>query len=402
VSARQLAETCTVFVANPSADLYGSDRMMLESVVGLKARGWRVVVTCSVEGPLLRSLDAAGIEARVQSVPVVRKSILSARGLLGVARQLMADFPAMLQLLRRVRPTIMLVNTVTIPLWLVAARWCRIPAVVHVHEAEGSLAKPARLALSAPLALATSVVFNSEVSRRVSGLKSVERRDRFRVIPNGVRGPTDPSIGRSELGPPFRVVFVGRLSPRKGVDLAIRAIHELIKHGMDTELDLVGSVFPGYEWYETELHNLVRSLGLSKRIRFHGFQESVWPFLGKADVAVMPSQLDESFGNAMIESLLACRPVVASDHTGLREAANGFQAVVLIPTDDYSALASALRKIHDSWDRYRRNASADALTARELYSPDRFSTALSQHLYQVVTFGRSHSSRAQVLGTKRD
>jgi glycosyltransferase involved in cell wall biosynthesis len=388
----------TVLVANPSADLYGSDRMMLESVIGLRALGWHVVVTCSDEGPLLKTLYAAGVEVYVQPVPVVRKSMLSPRGFLGVARQLVTDLPRMLHLVGRVRPNVVLVNTVTIPLWLVAARWLRTPTVVHVHEAESSLPRHARFALSAPLVLATRVVFNSEVSRRVSGLKSLERRGSVRVIANGVRGPKDASPGRTTLVAPFRVVFVGRLSPRKGVDLVIRAVHELIEQGLETEVDLVGSVFPGYEWYEAELHELVAARGLDHYIHFRGFQESVWSFLEQADVTVVPSRLDESFGNILIESLLACRPVVASDQAGLREAATGFQAVVLTPADDSSALTAALRKVHDSWDRYRRSASDDAAVARERFGQERFSTALSHVLNQAVTFARASANQGHARG----
>jgi glycosyltransferase involved in cell wall biosynthesis len=388
----------TVLVANPSADLYGSDRMMLESVIGLRELGWRVVVTCSAEGPLLRALYAAGVEVLVQPVPVVRKSMLSPRGFLLMARRLVTNFPRMLSLVRYVRPNVILVNTVTIPLWLVAARWWGIPTVVHVHEAESSLPRPVRFALSAPLALATRVVFNSEVSRRVSGLKSLERRGSARVIANGVRGPEAASPGRATLVAPFRVVFVGRLSPRKGVDLVIRAVHELIQHGIETELDVVGSVFPGYEWYEAELHELVSTHGLDHYIQFRGFQESVWLFLEQADVTVVPSRLDESFGNILIESLLACRPVVASDQAGLREAANGFEAVVLTRTDDSHVLANALRKVHDNWDRYRCGALDDAALARERFGTDRFSWSLSHVLNQTVILARARAVQGRDRG----
>jgi len=176
----------------------------------------------------------------------------------------------------------------------------------------------------------------------------------------------------------------------------------LIQHGIETEADLVGSVFPGYEWYEAELRELVSSYGLDRYIHFHGFQESVWSFLAQADVTVVPSRLDESFGNTLIESLLACRPVVASDHTGLREAADGYQSVLLIRTDDSDALTAALRKVHNSWDRYRRRASDDAAAARERCGPDRFSTALSAVLNQAVTFVSASAGRVSAPGKKPD
>jgi glycosyltransferase involved in cell wall biosynthesis len=370
----------TVLVANPSADLYGSDRMMLESVRGLLARGWRVVVTCSDAGPLMAPLEAAGADIRVEPVPVLRKAMLNPKGLVDLVRQGGRSALRMRRMLREERPDVVLVNTLTIPLWLVVARLARQPVVVHVHEAEGSLARPKRLALTAPLALATMVIYNSEVSRRVSGVGHLERRGRTRVIHNGVRGPDQVSPARRHLDEEFRLVYVGRLSPRKGVDLILTAARQLTDGGVPTTVDLVGSVFPGYEWYEQQLRDQVRVLQLDQHVHFRGFQDTVWPYLAAADVAVVPSRLDESFGNVVIESLLAARPVVTADHTGLREAARGFTAAVLTATDDPVSLAERLLTVHDEWDDYRLRAEQDADTAHFLYSPARFHSELAETL----------------------
>jgi glycosyltransferase involved in cell wall biosynthesis len=272
----------------------------------------------------------------------------------------------------------------TIPLWLLVARLARRPVVVHVHEAERSLARPKRIALTAPLVLATMVIYNSEVSRRVSGLGLLDRRGRTRVIHNGVRGPDRVSPARRSLDDCYRLVYVGRLSPRKGVDLILTAARRLADAGVSTTVDLVGSVFPGYEWYEQQLREQVLALQLDQQVHFHGFQSTVWPYLAAADVAVVPSRLDESFGNVVVESLLAARPVVASDHTGLSEAARGFTAAVLTETDDPASLADGLNRVHDNWDDYRCRAEQDADTARTRYSPDRFHAELNETLAGVV------------------
>jgi glycosyltransferase involved in cell wall biosynthesis len=374
----------TVLIANPSADLYGSDRMMLESVRGLAALGWRVVVTCAADGPLLTQLRAEGIEARIESVPVLRKATLSPRGLLNLVRQAIPSMIRMRRMLRTERPDVVLVNTLTMPLWLVMSRLSRRPVVVHVHEAERSLAPAKRLALTAPLALASMVIYNSEVSRRASGIRRLERLGRTRVIHNGVAGPDHVVPARLSLDDPFRLIYVGRLSPRKGVDLILTAARQLIDGGVPTTVDLVGSVFSGYEWYEQQLRAQVRDLQLGERVRFHGFQQTVWSLLAAADVAVAPSRLDESFGNVVIESLLAARPVVASDHTGLKEAGQGFAAAVLTRTDDPAGLAEKLRSIHDNWAEYRQWAVREAATARSRYGPARFHSELAEALSGVA------------------
>lgn len=374
----------TVLVANPSADLYGSDRMLLEAVRGFVRLGWRTVVTCSVDGPLVEALRDAGARVHIQPSPVVRKSILTPHGLIGFVRDIVTQTPRMRRLVKEVGPDVLFANTVTIPFWSIVARISRRPIVVYVHEAEAGLSRLSRLLLTAPLRLANGVVFNSETSRRVSGSPWLENHDRVRVVPNGVTGPGTPSPARTTVDGPFRIVYVGRLSPRKGVDLVLDAVAELRESGVEASATIVGDVFPGYEWYEAELRKRALEAGLSSQIDFAGFHSVVWDHFSAADVAVVPSRLDESFGNVLIEALLSGRPVVAADQSGLREAATGFESVVLVRPDDASALAGGIRRVRAAWPRYRDRAGADADRARVLYSTDQFQTRLSDALSERI------------------
>jgi hypothetical protein len=63
------------------------------------------------------------------------------------------DLARLLHRIRVIRPDVMYVKTVTIPLWSIAARLARKPVVLHVHEAETNAAKPLRAGLNAPLDL---------------------------------------------------------------------------------------------------------------------------------------------------------------------------------------------------------------------------------------------------------
>lgn len=370
----------TVLIANPSADLYGSDRMALEAVRGLVTLGWRTVVTCSIDGPLVPQLRAAGADVVILPVPVLRKSILSARGMLALLGEVVIGLPRMRRLMRDVEPDVMLANTVTLPFWTLAARSRREPVVVYVHEAEAALSGPSRALLTAPLRLANGVIFNSETSRRVSGWSGLERRGHGRVIHNGVSGPPEVRPAREDLDGVFRIVYVGRLSPRKGVDLVLTAAARLRDLGIEPRVRLVGSVYPGYEWYETQLHELVQQLGLDHAVQFAGFQEVVWDEFAAADVAVVPSRLDESFGNVVIEALLSERPVVVADHSGLAEAASGFTAALRVVPDDADALATGLREVHEQWATYRLAARSDAVRARRIHGVGNFHAHLSEVL----------------------
>ena len=81
-------------------------------------------------------------------------------------------------------------------------------------------------------------------------------------------------------------------------------------------MTIVGAVFPGYEWYEAELREQVRNLGLEGSVTFCGFVPDVWPVLETLDVIAVPSRYDEPFGNTAVEAVLAGRPVVVSATSG--------------------------------------------------------------------------------------
>lgn len=372
----------TVLVANPSADLYGSDRMMLEAVCGLLDQGSRVVATCTRTGPFVRRLEALGVDVHVTEVPVIRKSMLSPRGMLRLVRTAVTALPRMRRLIAAADADVVIANTLTLPLWTLAARSCRRPVIVYVHEAESSLSRAARTLLTAPLGWADGVVFNSETSRSVCRARALERRGKVRVVLNGVEGPEVVRPPRDRLEGPVRLVFIGRLSPRKGPDLLLDAAALLRSAGVEVAVDLVGDVFPGYEWYEEQLRSQVRELGLDGAVRFLGFRSPVWDVLGDADLMVVPSRGDESFGNVVIESLLSARPVIVADHSGLREAASGFGSAVRVAPDDSSALARAVRSVVQDWTHFRETAVADADLARAKLGPgpfhERFGRAVAE------------------------
>ncbi|MFT2692118.1 glycosyltransferase family 4 protein [Clavibacter zhangzhiyongii] len=360
----------TILVAHPSAELYGSDRVLLESVAGLVAAGARTVVTLPADGPLVDALTGVGAVVHHAPTPVLRKAMLRPRGFAALVGQSARGLSAGLGLVRRTRPDAVYVNTVTIPLWILVGRLTGRPVLCHVHEAEGSASRAVGTALALPLALATRVVANSRYSVEVLGRALPRVARRAVVVHNGVPGPAEPAPARPALEGGLRVLYVGRLSDRKGVDVAVEAIVELRDRGVPATLDIVGAVFPGYEWYEEQLRTTIRVLDLEALVTLHGFHADVTPYLAAADACVVPSRVDEPFGNTAVEALLAARPVVVSDTSGLREAAGGYESAQLVPPSDPAALADALHLVATDWDAYRARAARDRFRAEHRHGPE--------------------------------
>ncbi len=358
-----------LLVAHPGADLYGSDRMLLESVDAMVGQGWRVTVALPDGGPLVPELERRGVAVAFCPTPVLRKSALRPRGLARLAVQTLRSIPAGLALLRREQVQAVYVSTLTIPLWVLLARVARRPVAVHVHEAEGAAPALVRRALAAPLLAATVLLVNSRYSLQVLAGAVPALGRRGRIVPNGVAGPPAVVPARRALEAPVRLVYVGRLSPRKGVDVAVEAAAELARRGLAVRLDVVGSVFGGYEWFESDLRERVRQAGLADAVAFHGFQDDVWAHLAHADVVLVPSRLDEPFGNTAVEAALAARPVVVSDTSGLREAAADLRAARRVAPGDAAALADAVAGIAAGWEVARQQAAQDADVVARRHAP---------------------------------
>lgn len=369
----------TVLVAHPSPDLYGSDRMVLESVSALVERGWDALVTLPEDGPLAALLVAAGARVVVCPTLVLRKALMSPRGLprlvAGAARGVIAGG----RLLRAERPAVVYVNTVTVPLWPGLARLAGAQVLVHVHEAVRDIPWAVRVALAAPLLAASVVVVNSRATAEVVGGSIGRLRSRLRLVYNGVVGPDPAAVtAPAQATPdPLRIVYVGRLGPLKGIDVAIRAVAALHAHGRAATLDVVGAVFPGYEWFEDQLHDLVATLRLADDVHFPGFASPVWPAYAAADVAVVPSRPPESFGNASVEAQLAQRPVVVARTQGLVETMRDGVTGVVVEPGDAEALAAAMERLVADWPAATAMARAARADALDRFSPARYRAAVA-------------------------
>ncbi|GAA2795962.1 glycosyltransferase [Saccharopolyspora taberi] len=358
-------------MTHPSAELYGSDRIFLESALALAGAGWRVVVALPEDGPLVGRLREHGVEVVFCPTPVLRKAALRPRGFLKLLAETLAAVRPALGLLRRTRPDVVYVNTVTVPLWLVLARLTRHAVVAHAHEAEDGAPWPVRFALAAPLLSATRVVVNSEATGTVITRALPRLRHRIRLIYNGVAGPAEAPGARRERTAPARIVLVGRLSPRKGTDVAVRAVAELRAGGYDVVLELLGSAFTGYEWYERQIDDLVREHDLADVVALRGFRPDVWGAYREADIALVPSRF-EPFGNTAVEAQLAGTPVIVSDAQGLPETVAHGEFGRIVPAGDARALAAAIRSALENWQNTVRTAERARAHAASAFSPQRY------------------------------
>ena len=347
-----------ILIAHPAADLYGSDLQLVEAVRALRAAGAAVRVVLPEAGPLHGRLRRAGAGTRVLPFPVLRASALSGRGIVPFAAGLGPAVAASVRLLRRARPDALVVNTLTLPWWVAAGRLAGVDVVVYCHEAEAQRPRPVQTALAAPLLGARAVVANSRATARVLTAALPALAGRIAVVPNGVPDAGAPAPARERAM------------------VALEAVARLRAGGADARLDVCGSVFPGYEWFEAELRERAGRADLAGAVAFHGYVSPTRPLLEAADVVLVPS-FGESFGNVAVEGMLAGRPVVACDGLGLGEVLSGAPRTGrLVPPGDADALARAVAALAADPAGARAVGAAGRAEALARFSPGRYREAL--------------------------
>ena len=174
---------------------------------------------------------------------------------------------------------------------------------------------------------------------RFAGQWQLVRGNRIVVLPNPI---AVPDVGdRDELrrrhgfeGP--TLVFAGRLSLQKEVDVLLRAVDAF---------DGAALVIAGDGPERARLDVLVAELGLGDRVRFLGAQprETVLELLAAADAEVLSSGW-ENFPHSLIEGLAVGTPVIATGVGGVREIVTDGENGLLVPPGDPEALAAAIRR----------------------------------------------------------
>jgi glycosyltransferase involved in cell wall biosynthesis len=151
----------------------------------------------------------------------------------------------------------------------------------------------------------------------------------------------------------FIVSSVGRVTQLKDYETFIKAIL-LVKKEIPNIVGLiVGGVRSDKEDYLNSLKSLTKELNLEENIIFTGSQNKIEQIYALSDVVISSSKKPESFGRAVAEAICMNKPVIATNHGGVKdiiiENVNGFFFEV---GDDKSLANNILKSKKLSFDGY--------------------------------------------------
>jgi glycosyltransferase involved in cell wall biosynthesis len=178
--------------------------------------------------------------------------------------------------------------------------------------------------------------------------------ERLSVLPNGL-APAAPAPHRTPAGRRDRFAFFGHINAFKGATVALAASAELSREGVAHRLSLHG----GNDYQTPEfLARVDALLAAAPQARYRGrYERAALPSLiAEADWVVMPSVWWENAPLVIQEAFQHRRPVIASAIGGMAEMVRDGVDGLLVPPDDPTALAAAMREAAEDAALWRRLA----------------------------------------------
>ena len=202
------------------------------------------------------------------------------------------------------------------------------------------------------------------------------------VVYSGIDRVDFPPAAPDPLPWGGRLLCVGRLDERKGLDVAIKALSQLPE---GTTLEILGQ---GDAAYRAHLDEIANTLGLAERVKFNVVSRSeLKDHYRAADAVLFPVLWDEPFGLVPIEAIACGTPVVATGTGGSAEFLAHERNCLLVAPGDSGALALAVTRLADDIalrarlvegglrlaDELTTDRLADTFEAWHLAAADRFS-----------------------------
>lgn len=254
----------------------------------------------------------------------------------------------------------------------------RLPTLMTLHSSIARLDLGKRSVLGNAVRRADRICLVSRAQLRDLRFRAPELASRCAVVPNAVPAPA--RVVEPLPWDPPRVLFLGRLAPEKGPDLAIHAFARIAHRFPEVELLLAGE---GDE--RPALERTVRSLGFGARVRFLGWvgPAAVGRVLDSASVVLLPSRT-EGMPLASLEASGRGRPVVATRVGGLAEVVAHERTGLLVAPEDVAALGEALGDLLSDCEGARRMGERARQRAAEHFSWGRCVDSYEAHYRDLV------------------
>lgn len=202
-----------------------------------------------------------------------------------------------------------------------------------------------------------ALIFVSELAKNrfLSGNPQIDPK-KIAVVHNSILVPESFRELKSPPGAsPLILLYTGRISPEKGIDILIKAFSKL--SDLNITLRIAGT---GKEEYVNQLKSLAANYNISSRIEWLGFVPMIYEAIIDADICISPSTVEESFGLTVIEYMSQGRPVITTTNGAQKEIISNRHDGLLVEPGDVESLADSIKELANDKD-FRLKLGSEAI-----------------------------------------
>lgn len=204
--------------------------------------------------------------------------------------------------------------------------------------------------------------------------------EKVNVVPNAVDAtlfcPED--VERTNA-----ILYVGRITAEKGIDVLVRAMPLIIKEIHDAQLIIVGPQKYGLErgGFAEKIRQLIKKSNIEHHVIFTGtvsISELIRAY-SQASVLCLPAVWQEPFGLVLIEAMACETPVVGTRVGGISEVISESQGGLLVKPHEAKELAQAIIQVLSDSNLARRLGKNGRKAVLEKYAFNR----VAQQVYSI-------------------
>ena len=366
-----------ILVLHVVSDMYGSSKVLLQAVTALKARGHKVCVVVSENGPLTEALELEGIETKIIRLGILRRRYLNVLGLLNRVGVLTRAFFALKKLYKQNQIDIIYTNTAPVIIGGILSKFTGIKNVWHLHE----ILEPSSFmhrffgwminATAQKVIVVSDAVYNNWAGR-IDASKMIKVYNGFEAsdIYVGVGANASANL-REQLNLNINTLLVGmvgRVNLIKGQFYFIQIAAAAKAAGLNCHFVMIGDAYKGYEYLYPQLESQIAALGLQNTITNLYYQPNAVALIQQLDIFVLPSIKPDSFPVVILEAMAAGKPIIATNQGGAQEQIDDYVTGFLIPINDATIAAQKLGVLVNNPDMRTRMGQAGAKKLQEQFS----------------------------------
>lgn len=353
-----------ILFIHSSAELYGSDKSLLNIVNNMNYEEFEIHIILPCEGSLVNKLkENRNIKVNVYDVAILRRKNLSFKGLIKYIKQFIKSYKNIKKYVKENKIDIIYTNTSVVFPGAIVAKRMGIKSVWHIREIIKNKFEN-RIISSIVNYYSDIVITNSKATANAI----MVNKEKVKVVYNAVeRVKIDKSQIKGE-NDKFVVGMAGRINRWKGQGLFINAAEKVLEKCPNTLFVIAGSAYTGEEYLEEELRSIIADKKLEKSIKLLGQVNNMGKFYEGIDLFVLPSIQPEPFGLVVIEAMDAGIPVIATNHGGPKEIINDGENGYLVDFKDPNEMAEKIILLESNLELRRKIAENAERMKREKFS----------------------------------